>query len=167
MEAYATDAESVRCQLIAVRGDTKPHLLVHQARLVERDQCAPIGQMEQLDAGPLFERAAGIDDDDRVAPEGGELRRGMRTFSNFAVSFTIISILSGCLTLFGFAMNTGGPAVMTLGWLVVGGFVTLVALGMAEPEMCIPYMRRLAERRSPSVRSKPNRIPKYQRHSFP
>ena len=40
-----------------------------------------------------------------------ELRRGMRTFSNFAVSFTIISILSGCLTLFGFAMNVGGPAV--------------------------------------------------------
>jgi hypothetical protein len=29
-----------------------------------------------------------------------ELRRGMRTFSNFAVSFTIISILSGCLLLF-------------------------------------------------------------------
>ena len=61
-----------------------------------------------------------------------ELRRGMRTFSNFAVSFTIISILSGCLTLFGFAMNTGGPAVMTIGWLVVGVFVALVALGMAE-----------------------------------
>ena len=27
-----------------------------------------------------------------------ELRRKMSTFSNFAVSFTIISILSGCLT---------------------------------------------------------------------
>ncbi|HEX9044776.1 MAG TPA: hypothetical protein VF802_07105, partial [Candidatus Limnocylindrales bacterium] len=61
-----------------------------------------------------------------------ELRRGMKTFSNFAVSFTIISILSGCLTLFLFAMNTGGPAVMTLGWLVVGAFVIVVALGMAE-----------------------------------
>ena len=67
-----------------------------------------------------------------------ELRRGMRTFSNFAVSFTIISILSGCLTLFGFAMNTGGPAVMTLGWLVVGFFVTLVALGMAEVASSYP-----------------------------
>ena len=60
-----------------------------------------------------------------------ELRRGMKTFSNFAVSFTIISILSGCLTLFGFAMNTGGPAIMTLGWLVVGFFVLIVSLGMA------------------------------------
>jgi amino acid transporter len=67
-----------------------------------------------------------------------ELRRGMRTFSNFAVSFTIISILSGCLTLFGFAMNNGGPAVMTLGWLVVGFFVTLVALGMAEVASSYP-----------------------------
>jgi amino acid transporter len=67
-----------------------------------------------------------------------ELRRGMRTFSNFAVSFTIISILSGCLTLFYFAMNTGGPAVMTIGWLVVGFFVTLVALGMAEVASSYP-----------------------------
>jgi amino acid transporter len=67
-----------------------------------------------------------------------ELRRGMRTFSNFAVSFTIISILSGCLTLFYFAMNTGGPAVMTVGWLVVGFFVTLVALGMAEVASSYP-----------------------------
>ena len=67
-----------------------------------------------------------------------ELRRGMKTFSNFAVSFTIISILSGCLTLFLFAMNTGGPAVMTIGWLVVGFFVTLVALGMAEVASSYP-----------------------------
>ncbi|MBF6606955.1 MAG: amino acid permease [Chloroflexi bacterium] len=62
----------------------------------------------------------------------------MRTFSNFAVSFTIISILSGCLTLFLFAMNTGGPAVMTLGWLVVGFFVLIVALGMAEVASSYP-----------------------------
>jgi len=67
-----------------------------------------------------------------------ELRRGMKTFSNFAVSFTIISILSGCLTLFYFAMNVGGPAVMTLGWLVVGFFVLLVALGMAEVASSYP-----------------------------
>ena len=67
-----------------------------------------------------------------------ELRRGMKTFSNFAVSFTIISILSGCLTLFGFAMNVGGPAIMTLGWLFVGFFVTLVALGMAEVASSYP-----------------------------
>jgi amino acid transporter len=62
----------------------------------------------------------------------------MRTFSNFAVSFTIISILSGCLTLFKFGMLAGGPGVMTLGWLVVGFFVILVALGMAEVASSYP-----------------------------
>lgn len=67
-----------------------------------------------------------------------ELRRGMKTFSNFAVSFTIISILSGCLTLFKFGMLAGGPAVMTLGWLVVGFFVIFVALGMAEVASSYP-----------------------------
>jgi amino acid transporter len=67
-----------------------------------------------------------------------ELRRGMKTFSNFAVSFTIISILSGCLTLFKFGMLAGGPAVMTLGWLLVGFFVIFVALGMAEVASSYP-----------------------------
>jgi amino acid transporter len=62
----------------------------------------------------------------------------MKTFSNFAVSFTIISILSGCLTLFGFGMKVGGPAEMVWGWLVVGFFVTLVALGMAEVASSYP-----------------------------
>jgi amino acid transporter len=62
----------------------------------------------------------------------------MKTFSNFAVSFTIISILSGCLTLFAFGMKTGGPAEMVWGWLAVGFFVTLVALGMAEVASSYP-----------------------------
>jgi amino acid permease (GABA permease) len=66
-----------------------------------------------------------------------ELHRGMSGFSNFAVSFTIISILSGCLTLFAFGMNTGGPATMIWGWLLVGVFVVLVGLGMAE--VCSSY----------------------------
>jgi amino acid permease (GABA permease) len=61
-----------------------------------------------------------------------ELRRRMSTFSNFAVSFTIISILSGCLTLFYFGMSNGGPVVMTIGWPLVGCMVILVGLAMAE-----------------------------------
>jgi amino acid permease (GABA permease) len=61
-----------------------------------------------------------------------ELLRKMSGFSNFAVSFTIISILSGCLTAYAFGMNTGGPAVIIWGWLVVGVIVTLVGLAMAE-----------------------------------
>ena len=66
-----------------------------------------------------------------------ELLRRMSTFSNFAVSFTIISILSGCLTLYGYGMNTGGPVVMTIGWPLVGIMVTLVGLAMAE--VCSSY----------------------------
>jgi amino acid permease (GABA permease) len=61
-----------------------------------------------------------------------ELRRRMSGFSNFAVSFTIISILSGCLTLFGYGMNTGGPVTMVWGWVFVGIMTTIVGLGMAE-----------------------------------
>lgn len=65
------------------------------------------------------------------------LRRQMKSFSNFAVSFTIISVLSGCLTLFGYGMNTGGPVVMTVGWPLVGLLVTFVGLAMAE--VCSSY----------------------------
>ncbi|HLJ98738.1 MAG TPA: hypothetical protein VKU39_02395, partial [Streptosporangiaceae bacterium] len=61
-----------------------------------------------------------------------ELRRHMSGFTNFAVSFTIISILSGCLTLYGTAMNTGGPAVITWGWPIVGLMTLMVGLAMAE-----------------------------------
>ena len=61
-----------------------------------------------------------------------ELRRHMSGFSNFAVSFTIISILSGCLTLYGTGMNTGGPVMITWGWPIVGVMTLIVGLAMAE-----------------------------------
>src|SRR6516165_4865931 len=66
-----------------------------------------------------------------------ELRRRMSGFSNFAVSFTIISILSGCLTLYGYGMNVGGPVVMTWGWPFVGVMTLFVGLAMAE--VCSSY----------------------------
>jgi amino acid transporter len=61
-----------------------------------------------------------------------ELRRRMSGFSNFAVSFTIISILSGCLTAYGVAMANGGPVDMNIGWPFVGIMVLIVGLAMAE-----------------------------------
>jgi amino acid permease (GABA permease) len=67
-----------------------------------------------------------------------ELLRKMGGFSNFAVSFTIISILSGCLTLYGTAMNTGGPVEMSIGWPIVGVMVTIVGLAMAELASSFP-----------------------------
>src|SRR6202167_5713961 len=61
-----------------------------------------------------------------------ELRRHMSGFTNFAVSFTIISILSGCLTLYGTGMNSGGPVIITWGWPFVGIMTLFVGLAMAE-----------------------------------
>lgn len=61
-----------------------------------------------------------------------ELRRRMGGFSNFAVSFTIISVLSGCLTLYYFGMTYGGPVDIVWGWVIVGVMTTIVGLGMAE-----------------------------------
>ena len=61
-----------------------------------------------------------------------ELSRRMSGFSNFAISFTIISILSGTLTLYGTGINYGGPVEEAYGWPIVSIFVIIVALGMAE-----------------------------------
>ena len=78
---------------------------------------------------------AGVDPDTAKLHSLGyaqELRRRMSGFSNFAVSFTIISILSGCLTLYGYGLTTGGPVTMVWGWVFVGIMTTIVGLGMAE-----------------------------------
>ena len=61
-----------------------------------------------------------------------ELARRMSRFNNFAISFTIISILSGCLTLYYFGLQHGGPPVMLWGWLLVGVIVLFVGMSMAE-----------------------------------
>ncbi len=66
-----------------------------------------------------------------------ELHRGMSGFSNFAVSFSIISVLAGCITSYAIAMNAGGPIAISIGWPLVGAFVLLVALAMAE--ICSVY----------------------------
>lgn len=65
------------------------------------------------------------------------LDRSMSGRQNFAVSFTIISILSGCLTMYGFGMNTGGPALIMWGWVLVGLMTLFVGLAMAE--VCSSY----------------------------
>src|SRR6266536_716004 len=61
-----------------------------------------------------------------------ELFRSMGGFQNFAISFTIISILAGCLTSYTIGFNQGGPIAITWGWLIVGVACTFVALAMGE-----------------------------------
>jgi amino acid transporter len=67
-----------------------------------------------------------------------ELFRAMGGFQNFAISFTIISILAGCLTSYFIAFNNGGPIAISWGWLLVGLMSTLVALAMAEIASAYP-----------------------------
>src|SRR5450756_501783 len=77
----------------------------------------------------------GIDEDTKRLHEMGyaqELNRSMSKFSNFAISFTIISILSGCLTLYGYGLAHGGPPTMLWGWLLVGTLVIFAGMSMAE-----------------------------------
>jgi amino acid transporter len=61
-----------------------------------------------------------------------ELFRGMGGFSNFAVSFSVISILTGATQLYGYGLQHGGPLQMSLGWIIVSVFTMMVALSMAE-----------------------------------
>src|SRR5437762_11130712 len=75
------------------------------------------------------------DEDERLLHKLGYaqvLFREMGGFSNFAISFTIISILAGCLTSYCTAFQWGGPVAITWGWLIVGTFCTIVALAMGE-----------------------------------
>ena len=75
------------------------------------------------------------DEDERILHKLGyaqELFRAMGGFQNFAISFTIISILAGCLTSYYIAFNWGGPIAITWGWLLVGAFCIVVSLAMGE-----------------------------------
>src|SRR6266511_2964636 len=61
-----------------------------------------------------------------------ELSRGWSAFTNFAISFTIISVLAGTFTTFAFAWQNGGPIAVSIGWPVLCAFVLMVAFSMAE-----------------------------------
>jgi len=87
---------------------------------------------EQGSASPPVNQ---MDEDTKRLHEMGyaqELNRSMSKFSNFAISFTIISILSGCLTLYGYGLQHGGPPTMLWGWLIVGTLVIFAGMSMAE-----------------------------------
>ena len=67
-----------------------------------------------------------------------ELFRTMGGFSNFAISFSIISILTGAVTLYEHGLTMGGPAEMAFGWPLVSVFTLAVALSMAELASSLP-----------------------------
>ena len=102
-----------------------------------------VSQSSSMSAPPVADRVAppaGMDRDTVRLHQMGyaqELRRGMGGFSNFAISFSIISILTGGITTYYLGMDAGGPIVITFGWFIVGAFVLCVGAGMAE--ICSAY----------------------------
>ncbi|MFL5320732.1 MAG: amino acid permease [Myxococcaceae bacterium] len=86
-------------------------------------------------------------DDDQQAKDAEQLRklgyaqellRGMGGFSNFALSFSIISILTGAVTLYGHGLKYGGPLVMLLGWPLVCVMTLFVAASIAQLASSFP-----------------------------
>ena len=87
------------------------------------------------------QRAHSHSDDESLLHRLGyaqELFRGMGGFQNFAISFTIISILAGCLTSYSVGMEHGGPSSIIWGWLLVGLMSTIISLAMAEIASAYP-----------------------------
>ena len=89
------------------------------------------------------ETAAALDDRATLHRLGyaQELYRSMGGFQNFAISFTIISILAGCLTSYSIGFNQGGPVAITWGWLIVGLACTFVAMAGKSCTRCSIFWR--------------------------
>jgi amino acid transporter len=87
-------------------------------------------------AGPMGATVAvHLNDDEQMLAELGykqELNRSWSGFSNFAISFSIISILAGCFTTFAVGWNNGGPAAIAWGWPIISAFILLIGFCMSE-----------------------------------
>src|SRR4051795_13354663 len=73
-------------------------------------------------------------DEERLAEMGykQELDRSWSGFQNFAISFTIISVLAGCFTTYYQAWNNGGPVAISWGWPIISAFILIIAFCMSE-----------------------------------
>ncbi len=67
-----------------------------------------------------------------------ELFRSMGGFSNFAISFSIISILTGAVILYDYGLAWAGTAAVVIGWPLVTIFVLAIAASMAELASAYP-----------------------------
>jgi len=86
---------------------------------------------------PIHEHAEHLElnDDERHLAQLGykqDLNRSWSGFSNFAISFSIISILAGCFTNFGAGWNNGGPISISWSWPILGVFILIIGFTMSE-----------------------------------
>jgi amino acid transporter len=82
-----------------------------------------------------------LDADEKRLAELGykqELSRTWSGFSNFAISFSIISILAGCFTSFGLGWNNGGPMAIFWGWPIISVFILIIGFCMSELVSAFP-----------------------------
>ncbi|KAI8468100.1 MAG: amino acid permease-domain-containing protein [Monoraphidium minutum] len=92
-------------------------------------------------AAPQFGTTSGGDenDDAKLLAMGyqPQLRRDFRLLTSFAISFTIVSILTGLTGLYGLGFAYGGPVVIIWGWPICVAFTTCIAAALAE--LCSAY----------------------------
>jgi len=67
-----------------------------------------------------------------------QLLRDMGGFANFALSFSIISVLTGAVTLYGHGLRYGGPLQMLLGWPLVTLLTLSIAASLGELASAYP-----------------------------
>ena len=67
-----------------------------------------------------------------------DLERSWSGFQNFAISFTIISVLAGCFTTYYQGWNNGGPIAIAWGWPIISAFILIIAFCMAELVSAFP-----------------------------
>lgn len=81
-----------------------------------------------------------LDDDATLHAMGypRKLTRRFQAFDNFAISFTIINIISGIFSGFGFGLDAGGPSILVFGWIGVSVMVLFVGASMAEVASAYP-----------------------------
>src|SRR6478752_1863438 len=80
------------------------------------------------------------DDEKHLAKLGykQDLRRSWSSFSNFAISFSIISILAGCFTNYGAGFNNGGPISISWSWPILSVFILIIGFTMSELVSAFP-----------------------------
>jgi amino acid transporter len=84
---------------------------------------------------------AGTDEDTKILHEMGyaqELSRRMGPFQSFAISFSIICIISGGFGSFPIALSSGGPFSLTIGWLIGGAYALIVAAALGQIASAYP-----------------------------
>lgn len=76
-----------------------------------------------------------LNDDDKYLAKLGyssELHRGFNAFMAFTFCFTSVGVICSNALVFEYGLNTGGPVMLTFGWIVGSFFTLLIALSLAE-----------------------------------